>query len=98
MESLASGLPPEVAERVHPDWRKNEAGYSAARDGLLVQYRNRWIGFADGGAIVSGTSPVQVLHPAQASGRHPFVTCVGREHEPCQMRRGRCVCVTEGRP
>ncbi len=86
MESLANGLPPEVAQCLHPDWRKNEAGYWAARDELLAQYWNLWVGFADGGVIVSGTSPVQVLHQAQASGRHPYVTCVGREHEPCQMR------------
>jgi hypothetical protein len=30
---------------------------------------------------------VAVVHMAEASGRHPFVTCVGREDEPCRMRR-----------
>ncbi len=58
MKSLADGLPPEVAQRIHPDWRKNEAEYWAVRDQLLAQYRNQWIGFADGSVIVSGTSPV----------------------------------------
>lgn len=89
MRSLADGLPAEVAQCIHPDWRKNEAEYWAARDGLLAHYADQWIGFADGGAITSGTSPVEVLHQAQASGRHPFVICVGREHEPARMRRVR---------
>jgi hypothetical protein len=36
---------------------------------------------------VSGASAVEVFHAAQESGLHPFVTCVGREDEPCRMRR-----------
>lgn len=87
MESLIKGLPPEIARRIHPDWQKNEAEYWAQRDGLLSQYAGQWVGFADGNVIVSGTSPVDVFHAAQASGRHPFVTCVGREHEPSRIRR-----------
>jgi hypothetical protein len=54
---------------------------------LLAQYRDQWIGFADGAVIASGTSPVAVFHAAAATGRHPFVTCVGREDEPTRMRR-----------
>jgi hypothetical protein len=57
------------------------------RDQLLGQYFGQWIGFADGVVITSGTSPVAVFHAAEGSGRHPFVTCVGREDEPCRMRR-----------
>jgi predicted aspartyl protease len=87
MNSLADQLPPEIARQIHPDWRKNEADYWGMRDQLLAQYRGQWIGFADGTVIVSGTSPVAVFHAAEASGRHPFVTCVGREDEPCRMRR-----------
>ena len=87
MESLADRLPPEVAQYIHPDWRKNEADYWACREVLLRQYRDCWIGFADGGVVASGRSPVDVFHDAQQSGRHPFVTCVGREHEPCRIRR-----------
>jgi hypothetical protein len=87
MESLADKLPPEIAKKIHPDWRKNEADYWAVRDRLLGQYKDRWIGFADGSVLVSGSSPVEVLHAAQQSGRHPFVTCVGREDEPTRMRR-----------
>ena len=37
MKSLADGLPPEIARQIHPDWRKNEAAYWAARDQLLGQ-------------------------------------------------------------
>ena len=37
--------------------------------------------------IASGTSPVAVFHAAEDSGRHPYVTCVGREDEPTHMRR-----------
>ena len=87
MKSLLDGLPPEVAQRIHPDWQRNEAEYWAARDTLLPQYRDQWIGFANGRVIVSGASAVEVLHAAQASDLHPFVTCVGREHEPSRMRR-----------
>lgn len=87
MKSLIEGLPPEIAKRIHPDWQKNEAEYWAQRDTLLSRYRGQWIGFANGHVIVSGTSPVEVFHSAQASGQHPFVTCVGREYEPNRMRR-----------
>jgi hypothetical protein len=87
VESLADKLPPEVAQYIHPDWRKNEAEYWACREVLLRDYRDYWIGFADGEVVASGRSPVDVLHDSQVSGRHPFVTCVGREHEPCRIRR-----------
>src|SRR5687767_10705900 len=87
VRSLAEGLPPEVARHIHPEWRRNEEDYWKVRDQLLAQYRDQWVGFAGGRVIVAGTSPVDVLHQAQASGQHPFVVCVGREHEPCAMRR-----------
>ncbi|MEX0712095.1 MAG: hypothetical protein WD278_07075 [Pirellulales bacterium] len=87
MKSIADQLPPEIARQIHPDWRKHEAEYWAVRDQLLSQYQGQWIGFADGAVIASGTSPVEVLHAAQPSGRHPFVICVGREEEPCRIRR-----------
>lgn len=87
MNSIADQLPPEIARQIHPDWRKNEAAYWAARDQLLTQYKDQWIGFADGAVIASGASPVAVFHAAEASGQNPFVTCVGREDEPCRMRR-----------
>jgi hypothetical protein len=86
VRSLIEGLPPEIAKRIHPNWQKNEAEYWAQRDTLLPQYADQWIGFAEGRVIVSGTSPVEVFHAAQASGKHPFVTCVGHENEPNRMR------------
>lgn len=84
--SLANGLPAEIAKRIHPNWKKNETDYWAQRDRLLGQYEHMWIGFADGDVIASGISPVDVLHTAQASGKHPFITCVGHENEPNRMR------------
>jgi hypothetical protein len=87
MKSPIDQLPPEIAREIHPAWRKNEAGYWAVRDQLLVQYKDKWIGFADGAVVASGTSPVAVFHAAEEAARHPFVTCVGREDEPCKMRR-----------
>jgi hypothetical protein len=87
MKSIADQLPPEIAGQIHPDRRKNEATYWAARDQLLDQYRGQWIGFADGMVIASGSSPVAVFHAAEGSGRHPFFICVGREDEPCRIRR-----------
>src|SRR5437773_7207934 len=89
MKSLADGLPPDIAQQIHPDWRKNEAAYWAVRDQLLNQYQGQWIGFADGAVVAFGTSPVAVFHTAEATGRNPFVTCVGREDEPTRMRRVR---------
>src|SRR5262245_7174562 len=87
MKSIADRLPPEIARQIHPDRRKNEAAYWAVRDQLLDQYRGQWIGFADGKVIVSGSSPVTVFHAAEATGLHPFFICVGREEEPCRIRR-----------
>ncbi len=87
MKGIADQLPPEIAAQIHPDRRKNEAEYWAVRDQLLGQYQDQWIGFADGVVIASGTSPVEVFHAAEASGRHPFFICVGREEEPCRIRR-----------
>ena len=87
MNSMADQLPPDIARQIHPDWRRNEAAYWAMRNQLLSQYQGQWIGFADGVVISSGTSPVAVFHAAESSGRHPFVTCVGKEDEPCRMRR-----------
>lgn len=87
MKSIVDQLPPEIARQIHPDRRKNEASYWAVRDQLLDQYRNQWIGWADGKVITSGNSPVTVFHAAEATGRHPFFICVGREEEPCRIRR-----------
>jgi hypothetical protein len=86
MKSIADQLPPEIARQIHPDRRNNEAGYWAIRDQLLDQFRDQWIGFADGSVIASGSSPVAVFQAAEASGRHPFFICVGREDEPCRAR------------
>jgi len=87
LKSIADQLPPEIARQINPDRRKNEAGYWAARDQLLAQYRDQWIGFADGKVIAFGKSPVEVLHAAEATGLRPFITCVGREEEPSRIRR-----------
>jgi predicted aspartyl protease len=82
MKSLADGLPPEIARQVHPDWRKNEQGYWAARDNLLPRYRGQWIAFADGAVIVAAPTPLEVFLAIQRSGRHPFVIRAGHEDEP----------------
>src|SRR5438552_14673187 len=87
MKSIADQLPPEIARQIHPDRRKNEAAYWAVRDRLLHQYRDQWIGFAEGRVVASGSSPVTVFHAAEATGLHPFFICVGREDEPCRIRR-----------
>src|SRR5216684_7919639 len=87
MKNIADQLPPEISRQLHPDRRKNEEAYWAVRDQLLDQYRGQWIGFADDMVIASGSSPVTVFHAAEESGRHPFFICVGREEEPCRVRR-----------
>lgn len=87
MKSIVDGLPPEIARQIHPDRRKNEEGYWAARPHLLEQYRDQWIAFAGGMVIASGDSPVAVFHAGETSGLHPFFICVGREEQPCRIRR-----------
>jgi hypothetical protein len=87
MKSIAERLPPEIAKLIHPDRRKNEVEYWAVRDQLLNQYQGQWISFANGKVIASGTSPVAVFDAAEATGLHPFFICVGREEEPCRIRR-----------
>jgi hypothetical protein len=87
VESIANGLPVEVAHRIHPDWRRNEAVYWTMRDALLDLYRGQWIAFADGTVIKAGRIPVNIILAARNSGKHPFVTCVGHESAPCRMRR-----------
>ena len=87
MRSIADQLPAEVARQLHPDRRKNEAAYWEARDQLLGQYQGQWVGFANGKVIASGSSPVSVLHAAETSGLRPFFICVGKEEEPCRIRR-----------
>ena len=87
MKSIIDQLPPEIARQIHPDRRKNESGYWIVRDQLLEQYRDQWIGFADGIVVASGNSPVTVFHASEATGLHPFFICVGREEEPCRIRR-----------
>lgn len=87
MKDPIAELPPEIAKQIDPVWRKNETEYWAVRDGLLRKYADQWIGFADGRVVASGASPVAVLHAAEDAARSPFVVCVGREEEPCRMRR-----------
>ena len=82
MKSLADSLPPEIARQIHPDWRKNEKGYWAARDSLLPRYRDQWIAFADGGVIAAATTSLEVFLAIQQSAQHPFVIRVGHEDEP----------------
>ena len=87
MRMIADQLPPDIARLIHPDRRRNEESYWLVRDQLLEQYRDQWIGFADGQVVAAGRIPVNVLRDAEATGRHPFFICVGREDEPCHIRR-----------
>src|SRR5438128_795629 len=87
MKSLADGLPPHIAQQIHPDWRKNEAAYWAVRDQLLSQYRGQWIGLAGGQVVAAGPRPVAVFHAAHQAAKHPYIICVGREEQPYRMRR-----------
>lgn len=48
MKSIADQLPPEIAQQIHPDRRKNEAEYWAVRDQLLGQYRGHAVSDAIG--------------------------------------------------
>ena len=37
MKSLTDGLPLEIVQKAHPDWRKNESAYWEMRDKLVEQ-------------------------------------------------------------
>lgn len=87
MNDPLSQLPPDIARQIDPAWRKNRAEYWTLRDRLLAQHGGQWVGFADGKVVAAGTSPVAVFHAAEATGRSPFVTCVGNEDAPCRIRR-----------
>jgi hypothetical protein len=82
MKSLADALPPEIARQINPEWRKNEADYWRVRDQLLSQYQGKWIGFAHGAVIATGSTPLEVFLAADAAGGRPFITRVGHEKEP----------------
>lgn len=82
MKSITDQLPPEIAKQIHPDWRKNEAGFWDVRDELLGQHQGQWIAFAEGAVIAAGPTPLEVFLAVQQSGRHPFVIRVGHENEP----------------
>ncbi len=82
MKSLADALPPDIAQQVHPDWRKNESAYRAVRDQLLGQYGGQWIAFADGAVVAAASTPLEVFLAIRQSQRHPFVIRVGYENEP----------------
>ncbi|HET6880545.1 MAG TPA: hypothetical protein VFI31_10345, partial [Pirellulales bacterium] len=87
MNDPVSQLPPDIAMQIDPAWRKNQADYWSERERLHAQHEGQWIGFANGKVVVSGTSPVAVFHAAEATAHSPFVTCVGKEDEPCRIRR-----------
>src|SRR4051794_10809195 len=74
---------PEIARQIHPDWRKNEAAYWAARDRLLAQFQGQWVGFADGAVIASARAPWR----SSTRPKLPAVTRVDHEDEPIRMRR-----------
>jgi len=82
MKSLADGLPPGIAQRIHADWSKCEAAYWAVRDQLLSQYQGRWIAFADGAVTAAGSTPLEVFLAIRQADRHPFVIRVGYEDKP----------------
>jgi hypothetical protein len=82
MKSLADDLPPEIAQQIHPDWRKNEVDYWSVRDQLRGQYHGQWIAFAEGAVVCAAARPLEVFLAVQDSGGHPFVTRVGHEDEP----------------
>ena len=84
---MPADLPPDIAGQIHPDRRANEQAYWAARDALLAEFGGLWVGYADGRVVASGRSPVAVLAAAEATGLWPYLTCVGREGEPDQVRR-----------
>lgn len=86
MNSAYDAFPPEIQKLINPKARQNEVEYWRQRDQLLVQYKGRWIGFADGKVVAKGKSAVAVFHEAMQQGGHPYVTRVGHEDEPARIR------------
>ena len=86
MKSLIDELPAEIAKQIHPNMHANEAAYWVQRDQLSPLYRGQLIAFADDQVIAASESSVGIIHAAQRSGLHPFVTRVGRERQPFRVR------------
>lgn len=64
MKTIADQLPPEIAQQIHPDRRKNETEYWAVRDQLLQQYQGQWRVIPDTGADASVLPwTVSSIHP-----------------------------------
>lgn len=87
MKYLFEQLPPDIAAQLHPDRKANEIAYWAAREELRAQYEGEWVGFADGRVVASGRIPVDVIHDGEQTGLYPFYICVGKEDQPCKIRR-----------
>ena len=45
-----------------------------------------WVSYSCADLHRAFTSPVTVLHAADATGLHPFFICVGKEEQPCRIR------------
>jgi hypothetical protein len=87
VNSAFDALPPEIQKLINPKWRQNELEYWRQREQLLAQFKDRWIGFADGKVVASGKNPTAVFHEAKQNSEAPYVTCVGHEDEPTRIRR-----------
>ena len=87
MKSIADQLPPKSPgnSTLTGARTKRATGLSATNSSISTAASGSALPMAV--VIASGTSPVTVFHAAEASGRHPFFICVGREEEPCRIRR-----------
>jgi hypothetical protein len=74
-----ANLPPEVRQRLHPEFLANEEVYLRLRDGLLQRSRGQWVAVTAEGVLAANPNLLAVMEAASAYGGHPYVACVGME-------------------
>src|SRR5688500_8451735 len=87
MKSFADALPPKSPVKSTPTGGRMRPPIGRLATISLANIMGSGLGLPMGIVIASGSSPVAVFHDAEATGRNPFVTRVGRESEPVRMRR-----------
>jgi hypothetical protein len=75
----SSNFPPEVRQRLHPEFLANEESYMRLRDSLLDRYRGQWVAVTAQGVVAASPNLLAVMEAASAHGGHPYVACVGME-------------------
>ena len=87
MERLTDKLPERERARVHPDFLGNEESYWKVREKLLTRCKGKWVAVKDGQVLAEADDVFDILDRAREIGGHPYIACVGEEHQQFVIRR-----------